>query len=294
MDFPAVTVCNLNRVNCHNSFTAMKNLEDLLADSSLTHEERNTTEKYFLTLKTLIGDDVSGCNMRVCDKIKSSTPFIGHFGVRLDNRTISNFFLMLEHCDLYLYEFEMKCQFLLWIQQESVDNHIQHRAASFYKNVSFDCAKNICKINIQLCSPFIKLNCNLHDTCHYCGGSGDEDASGPSGYQWQCQSEKLSNCSVLKQEESQGQGPPGIGKIKKRAPGGEPGDGSRPPGAPGQESYNERLMKHLLSLPENIRRAIGHNLKRSWSIIEEQHRLGFIISCDFQGINCSDERLLYL
>ena len=57
-----------------------------------------------------------------------------------------------------------------------------------------------------------------------------------------------------------------------------------------QEDVNSRLVKHLLSLPENIKKSIGHKLKKTWSMIEDQDRLGFIINCNFKGLNCSDER----
>ena len=40
VDFPGVTVCNLNRVNCHNAFIASYNLSQMLDSSSLSNEEK--------------------------------------------------------------------------------------------------------------------------------------------------------------------------------------------------------------------------------------------------------------
>ena len=40
VDFPGVTVCNLNRVNCHNAFMANYNFSQMLGWSSLSTKEK--------------------------------------------------------------------------------------------------------------------------------------------------------------------------------------------------------------------------------------------------------------
>ena len=35
VDFPAVTICNINRVNCHNAFVAFYNIKTTLAQPDL-------------------------------------------------------------------------------------------------------------------------------------------------------------------------------------------------------------------------------------------------------------------
>ena len=44
IDFPAVTVCNLNRVNCHNAFVAFYRMKIALADPTLNETQR--VERY--------------------------------------------------------------------------------------------------------------------------------------------------------------------------------------------------------------------------------------------------------
>ena len=40
VDFPAVTVCNLNRVNCHNAFIAMYNIQQDMSSATMTDSEK--------------------------------------------------------------------------------------------------------------------------------------------------------------------------------------------------------------------------------------------------------------
>ena len=40
VDFPGVTVCNLNRVNCHNAFMASYNLSQMLESQSISNEQK--------------------------------------------------------------------------------------------------------------------------------------------------------------------------------------------------------------------------------------------------------------
>ena len=49
VDFPAVTICNINRVNCHNAFVAFYNMKTALADPSL-----NETQRVFYNFSILI------------------------------------------------------------------------------------------------------------------------------------------------------------------------------------------------------------------------------------------------
>ena len=48
VDFPGVTVCNLNRVNCHNAFMGAFTITSRLQSTSLSDEEK--VEKCMVTL----------------------------------------------------------------------------------------------------------------------------------------------------------------------------------------------------------------------------------------------------
>ena len=51
-----------------------------------------------------------------------------------------------------------------------------------------------------------------------------------------------------------------------------------------------QFVKEMMSLPENIRKQLGHSLGHFHSVIENGSRMGFLFSCTFKGSNCSDER----
>ena len=40
VDFPAVTICNINRVNCHNAFVAFYNMKTALTDPTLNETQK--------------------------------------------------------------------------------------------------------------------------------------------------------------------------------------------------------------------------------------------------------------
>ena len=79
-----------------------------------------------------------------------------------------------------------------------------------------------------------------------------------------------------------------MGRREKRQAGGP--EAPSTPIINADKSANAKFVKLLLSLPEGIKKGIGHNLKKTWSVIEQQDRLGFIVNCEYKGINCSDER----
>ena len=306
MDFPAVTVCNLNRVNCHNAFIAMYNLKTKLNDPSLTAAERNTTQESFNTTRILLSNSTSSCIDPVCKNIKSS---LGRLYIKngtafnVKNSTILNLFMMLENgCDLNPTKpddapKEMYCQFLLMLQQNITDNLTKQRAAGFFQSVSI----RLKTLNEEMLNFLIQLDCDLTEACEYCeeqrgqGGGGEGGPGGSGGAQQPqqkvCLNKKPENCSGLELIQSQGGAQNlGPGNRKKRSPAGSP-DAPAPTNIinADKDAY-AKFVKHLLSLPENIKRGIGHNLKKQWSVIEQQDRLGFIVNCDYKGINCSDER----
>ena len=84
VDFPGVTVCNLNRVNCHNAFMTNYNLTQMLSWSSLSDEEKvvfctmkplrqfhfQAAINRTLSLSTiLLSDEVTNCLYPVCQQI---------------------------------------------------------------------------------------------------------------------------------------------------------------------------------------------------------------------------------
>ena len=84
----------------------------------------------------------------------------------------------------------------------------------------------------------------------------------------------------------------GIGGLRsKRSPGGG-GDvgGSHAAVNKLDADTNARFVKLLLSLPEDIKQNIGHNLERSWSVIENQTRLGFVYSCVYKNNDCTEAK----
>ena len=84
----------------------------------------------------------------------------------------------------------------------------------------------------------------------------------------------------------------GIGGMRsKRSPGGG-GDvgGSHAAVNKLDADTNARFVKLLLSLPEDIKQNIGHNLERSWSVIENQTRLGFVYSCVYKSNDCTEAK----
>ena len=61
VDFPGVTVCNLNRVNCHNAFMAAFNITSMLKNTDLSDEEKvcrirsKVKSMGFFTLTSIFG-----------------------------------------------------------------------------------------------------------------------------------------------------------------------------------------------------------------------------------------------
>ena len=72
VDFPAVTICNLNRVNCHNAFQAMYDIKiTLKKNSSLEMEKIDELSKLLSQLDTLLSNNVTDCLYPICTSLKS-------------------------------------------------------------------------------------------------------------------------------------------------------------------------------------------------------------------------------
>ena len=64
MEFPAITVCNLNRVNCHNAFLALYNTKMALKNSTGQEEEELRIVESLYT--ELVSGEVTDCLSQVC------------------------------------------------------------------------------------------------------------------------------------------------------------------------------------------------------------------------------------
>ena len=71
VDFPAVTICNLNRVNCHNAFMAMYTIKKQIALGRSQSEENVELEKSLILYEKLLSADVTNCLYPVCLNIKT-------------------------------------------------------------------------------------------------------------------------------------------------------------------------------------------------------------------------------
>ena len=58
---PAVTICNLNRVNCHNAFQAMFDIKTTIDNSSLGNTELAMMELTLIQLTELVSSNVTNC-----------------------------------------------------------------------------------------------------------------------------------------------------------------------------------------------------------------------------------------
>ena len=80
VDFPAVTICNLNRVNCHNAFKVMYDIGQALNFTSFEYSgmekyevnETNIAElnKTYHQLKDLVSAKVTNCHEETCNLLK--------------------------------------------------------------------------------------------------------------------------------------------------------------------------------------------------------------------------------
>ena len=72
VDFPAVTICNLNRVNCHNAFLAMYTIkQQLAANNSIGKPTVDKMEKSLTLYERLLSTDVTNCLYPICLNLKS-------------------------------------------------------------------------------------------------------------------------------------------------------------------------------------------------------------------------------
>ena len=69
LDFPAVTICNLNRVNCHNAFLAMYTIKLQIAESS-SETEMKELEKSLDLYEGLLSANVTNCLYPICLNLK--------------------------------------------------------------------------------------------------------------------------------------------------------------------------------------------------------------------------------
>ena len=71
VDFPAVTICNLNRVNCHNAFQAMYSIKQTLRNNlSLSVEEMAELRTTSSQLDALLSGTVTNCHNQICQALK--------------------------------------------------------------------------------------------------------------------------------------------------------------------------------------------------------------------------------
>ena len=70
VDFPAVTICNLNRVNCHNAFLAMYTIKLQIAESS-SETEMKELEKSLDLYERLLSSNVTNCLYPICLNLKN-------------------------------------------------------------------------------------------------------------------------------------------------------------------------------------------------------------------------------
>ena len=75
--FPAVTICNLNRVSCHNTFQTMLHINNQLLnpDTTLSPEERQELNQTLDLINDLVSKNVSDCKSHFCDYLKTSVSF---------------------------------------------------------------------------------------------------------------------------------------------------------------------------------------------------------------------------
>jgi hypothetical protein len=77
VDFPAVTICNLNRVNCHNAFHAMYEV-DSQVNSASTSEELTSLNTSLLMYNLLLSPTVSDCLTPMCNTLKEFVCFTSY------------------------------------------------------------------------------------------------------------------------------------------------------------------------------------------------------------------------
>ena len=86
---------------------------------------------------------------------------------------------------------------------------------------------------------------------------------------------------------------------RKRAPGGGGGGGKGGGGHGGGPTEaivnvdfdsDARFVKLMMSLPRHIRVKLGHNRETYANVLDSGSRLGFIYTCSFKGVDCSNKR----
>lgn len=89
-------------------------------------------------------------------------------------------------------------------------------------------------------------------------------------------------------QNTDGQQQSGPGR-KKRSPGGEEETVTKV-----DNEGNARFVKLMMSIDEETRIDLGHSFGPQFSVIENATRTGFIYSCAYKGLDCNNERCLYL
>ena len=149
MDFPAVTICNLNRVNCHNAFIAMYNIKVAMQESGASTDEYEELRDNFNITRALLSEQVSNCMMPVCQSIKDA---IGTTFEAADDT--ENLFMLLENgCELSPGKDDRGkfCQFLLKAAEDIDNEYITSKANRLYEEVKLHFKKNSFKeIKISL------------------------------------------------------------------------------------------------------------------------------------------------
>ena len=92
VDFPAVTICNLNRVNCHNAFMAMYTIKKQLVTGNYQTGEKDELERSLSLYEQLLSSDVTNCLYPVCLNIKTKVNTLPIQSITHRKTFINNFY----------------------------------------------------------------------------------------------------------------------------------------------------------------------------------------------------------
>ena len=180
VDFPAVTICNLNRVNCHNAFQAMYDIRSTIAsNSSLGREELEELEETLVKLETLVSTNVTDCMYPICISLQSQV------GQIRNNDTDEQLIILLESkCPLDTDQEKMYCNFLLEIKDDNEPKDV---------------------INGKADELFSSMGCTVTFACSYClkPQSGKDSKQEPGSQDKQtCLNTKPASCQTIEKEVS--------------------------------------------------------------------------------------------
>ena len=198
VDFPAVTICNLNRVNCHNAFQAMFDIKTEINNSTLTTSELENLELILIKLTELISSNVTNCMFPICTSLKKN---VGKF--RNTTNTDPQLFMLLgSGCPLNEDEEIMYCNFLLEIKEDGeVEKEDQDKANEL----------------------FAAQGCSISTACSYCheekGGKDSKGKDKDKNKEKTCLNAKPAVCDTLEATEGGEKGKNGKesqGKSKEK------------------------------------------------------------------------------